>query len=159
MRKKLGYVLSERNIIINSQFAKEEFPQVFDFMLANRVLRQADYEAIGDKKLQNWLERRTIGLMLAESKKEWRPIMQNGELKYEVKRERDGKCQICGTWLKYLYFIQNTLNGAELCAGSECITQYGLDKKQLKEFKERVEIIQKIDRRQELIDKTDGALQ
>lgn|GEM_PF-5775560 len=158
-QKKLGYLAKERNIIVNSKYAVDNFPILHAFMLTCKALKQNEAEVLENKELSPYLDRKIIKDILAESKKEWRPVSEHGTLKFEQRRIRDRQCQICGTKIQNLFYVENPTTSVELCAGSECITQYGMDQRYVKDFKAQAAQTKRIYRRLDFIAQTGDALQ
>lgn len=157
MAKTLGYLQKERNVIVRSEFAKEHFSSLHEYMVSHIALNQSDVENSESQELRTTFDKRTIEYIFAECKKEWR---STGRV--EIRPKRDRQCEICAAKIQNVFFIENTLNGTEMGVGSECAGYYGIDKKELKNIKERAlereRAAQKIARREELLKLSGGAL-
>lgn len=57
--------------------------------------------------------------LVKEAQSEWQPVKDQFDYK-----EAGSNCELCGTPIKYLYYITNIRNGNSMVIGSECIKIY-----------------------------------
>lgn len=136
MAKTLGYELKERNIIVNSNYAREHLPALYGLMVDTPTLSQLEAEKVEDASLRALLDKTLIQQILDTSRLEWDIVKgADGDYKLIIRPTRDCQCEICNTKIRNLYYIKNRLTMKELCVGSECIGRYGVGTEQARDFK------------------------
>lgn len=132
--KDVGYDVKERNLIINSEYARNNQPELLRFLRDNPKITLADYMKLTSKE-QETILRSALLVTFNVCKEEWRIVKGVGnEYKLKVLDTKSEQCQICNTKIRYLFYIRNELTKIELCIGSECIKKYAIDKDNIRDF-------------------------
>lgn len=125
----------ERNLMINSRII-EEYPWLEKLLMANE---KVSIDLIDDEHKNSF--RYVVPYILKQCGEEWKgdesvlnPIEDMGN-----KRR---PCALCGTPNKYIYYIENKLNGNKLNVGRDCVEEF-VDIKVISEGISRNKLIKK----------------
>ncbi|MGO2891817.1 hypothetical protein [Enterococcus devriesei] len=118
MSNKLLISLSDRNLLLFSDFVKNNEPEIFQILKQNKTISTnfAKQLNIFDKIKQSlpfWIE---------FSRKEWASDKQNPRLVAKDGNFRN--CQLCNTPNKFQYKIENKSNGNTLLIGGDCVNYF-----------------------------------
>ncbi len=135
MGKTVGYSVKERNLIVQSEYASRNQPELYRFLCEHPKVTAIEYDKLSSEE-QRLILRSALLVIFETCKQEWRIVKGIGNVyKLRILDTKSEQCQICNAKIRFLYYIRNDISKKELCVGSECIKNYEIDKDNVSDFK------------------------
>ncbi|WP_312498455.1 hypothetical protein [Enterococcus sp.] len=141
MSNKLLISLSDRNLLLFSDFVKNTEPEIYKILEENKTI------STNFAKQLNIFEKikQSLPFWIEFSRKEWVSDKQNPRL--VAKDGNFKKCQLCNTANKFQYKIENKSNGNTLLIGGNCVNYF----KELRTMKKLISNDEEYNRYQKLL--------